>query len=521
MHLLSNPILRLTTEARVSAVRRRFTQLQTAPDSTCLALSDYCDRIPHRFFSEVVRDEYSSWIAAQSRNQLVLRELQNEAPLLGRAFRSLEEINGQDWHDAVVDSEPDELVLLDRAVHPAYLRLTESVLHPFLVAAAKVSRLMRRASTGRLDAFNVVQELRTRGLAVTCSVYDNVLRNAIAHGGIDYRDHSVFYSDRNATRELAFREVLRATDDLLDTCNALALSLKSFFFTSGLPPTSWPREVLLQELQVSAAAPWWTVRACLVSQSRVGSQLNVYAEATTRDWRKVLYSAMQSGVLAEHSAPGFDRYFVSFRGPAHQVGWAAFDGTRLANLRQDGASELSQFVPALEKDIGVYLHRRGLPSLLSRLDTMIASFKLNAAHARRAYRQALHRPDVTVRESESHTDPKLVRKAWVVVPNPTVALIHENAGWILELVAAAVRRRNRLRSMRPLGVAHVSLFARDYRLRRLKSYGLGADLIGTLSQYRDSRKTIIDIFGSRVEVMHGIRIAWNSNWPGLGDHLAS
>lgn len=77
-------------------------------------------------------------------------------------------------------------------------------------------------------------------------------------------------------------------------------------------------------------------------------------------------------------------------------------------------------------------------------------------------------------------------------------------------IAAELRRRSPLRALRPLGLAHVSVFSRDLRLRRLKSYGLGPDLICTLSQYRDPRKKIIDILGSRVEIHRGVRIAWNS-----------
>lgn len=511
--------MRVVNDARVSEVRMHFAELAAAPATTCLALASYLDRRPLRYFSEEVRREFGTWMAQPDRMSAVTAEFRAEEAHINRGLRTLDEINAQEWHEVLENREPEQMVLLDRFIHPAYLRLTEGVLFSFLFGAAKASRVLRGKSVQGLDVFNVIEELKDRGLSLTCSVYDNVLRNAIAHGAIDYEAHSINYIDRSGSREFSFRETIRAADDLLDACNGLALALKLFFSTSIASTTNWPREVLLQELQSATSTPWWTIRACLVSEPTTASQLNVYAESQSRDNRKILYSAIQTGVLAERLAPGHSRYFVSIRGAGNQLGWTVLDGAKLALLRQQGANDISQFVPALEKDLGFFLFRRGIPGALTYIDTLITSLRVTAPYARRAYYRSLGRPDVFVRDVESHTDPYLVRKGWVVVPSPSVRAIRDHCNFILRRVAAEVRHRNRLRSLRPLGVAIVSVFASDLRLRRLKSYGLGPDLVCTLSQYGDRRKKIIDIFGSRVEVHKNVRIAWNANWTGLRDHL--
>ena len=67
-------------------------------------------------------------------------------------------------------------------------------------------------------------------------------------------------------------------------------------------------------------------------------------------------------------------------------------------------------------------------------------------------------------------------------------------------------------SMLPIGHAQINVFRRDYRRRRLSSFGLGDDLVCTVRLQRINRINAPDIFESTIETRGKWRIAWNKAW---------
>ena len=67
--------------------------------------------------------------------------------------------------------------------------------------------------------------------------------------------------------------------------------------------------MLFEELLEETRTPWWTVEGCVDSVVADKTQLVVYVRPSTRHVDKVRWSSIQTGILAEYFAPGFDRYF--------------------------------------------------------------------------------------------------------------------------------------------------------------------------------------------------------------------
>jgi hypothetical protein len=63
-----------------------------------------------------------------------------------------------------------------------------------------------------------------------------------------------------------------------------------------------------------------------------------------------------------------------------------------------------------------------------------------------------------------------------------------------------------------LGFARISVFTKDYRKRKLNSYGLGQDLVCTIEIKKIARIKSPDILGSIIEQKGSYRIAWNKSW---------
>jgi hypothetical protein len=222
---MKDAIIDFLNAPRRQRVLDRFPHL-AGDDSSVLALADYFERSPARYFNAEVQDQFLAWLSDPACAGPVAATIGAERDRLERAFRSLAEVNAQEWHEDPIGHELDQLALLDQWVHPGYLRLVEGPLNSFLRIAAIISRTERGAGLDGLDLFNVIAELRDRGFAGACEPYDNVIRNAIAHSAVSYRTAEVRYVDRREERELDPHEIVDKTDDLLDVCNGLALALK-------------------------------------------------------------------------------------------------------------------------------------------------------------------------------------------------------------------------------------------------------------------------------------------------------
>jgi hypothetical protein len=312
--------------------------------------------------------------------------------------------------------------------------------------------------------------------------------------------------------------MVRLFDDALDVCNALALGLKLFLLYGNVPRSDWPQEVLLQELQAASASPWWTIEACLPSHSAKGSQLNIHVNVSTRDYSKVQYSSVQTAAIAQRLAPGYSRYFISLRSPKALPGWAGFYGLRLSQVAAQSRVSLADYASALEDNLIFYVPHHKLPRAINVLDSIRVALQVQAQTAANAFWDSAGQCRVQVRHIERHCSRWLVTNAWVVIDKPDIAAVRKGAPGILTQVHA---HKPSMLAVMPSGFTYVSVFAVDFRRRRLYGYGLGPALVCTLTKRRDSRKQIMDILGSRTETLHGIRFAWNTNWPGLGDHLST
>ena len=74
-----------------------------------------------------------------------------------------------------------------------------------------------------------MQELETLPAHRYVRQYRHIIRNGIAHGGITFLQREIKYRDKKGNEETVdTRSVVRLCDDLLDTCNGLAVALKIF-----------------------------------------------------------------------------------------------------------------------------------------------------------------------------------------------------------------------------------------------------------------------------------------------------
>ena len=527
---LQNPLTRGRDQQDHARILKLFAELPIESDQHALILRRYLDGRPEKFFAEQAYDTYLHWLQHQDnvRPEQLKGYFSDHESEIDHALLFLREINLEDWHDnPLTDSDDYELMrVIDKQVHPAYLRLVEGVFTPLIRPLAYFSRLDRNKSTVGLDTWSITEELRGHTGQYFTKYYTHILRNGIAHGGISFLDHNIRYRDNKGNEEIfTVASVIQQFDDLLDVCNGVVAAFKVFFLLARSQGYIPPRGLMIEALQEQTWAPWWTIEGCVEAEIAGRAQLILYARPNTRDYNKVLWSTVQSGILSESLAPGYDRYFFSLRSRKALPGWAAFDGVKLRELREQEARSLTEYRGILEDNLIFYVPKPGLPSILKNIDTLTRSARIAIPFAFQEVRAKLGIPSVLCRQAALH------RNSWGAVLRGSVVIedvdsqdmaeiIRRNCGYIIKRTRAYARREGRygFAEVMPIGFAQISVFRRDYRQRKLSNFGLGDDLVCTVRLHRIRRIKSPDILGSTIERVGKYRIAWNRAWLNAVGH---
>ncbi|WP_144409183.1 hypothetical protein [Pseudoxanthomonas suwonensis] len=536
----SNQRLDISYLAAINAADRAqlvaiFPDLAALDSTRFLALRPLLDGCPERFFDRSAYSIMLDWLKdrdATNRGTLQAYLSENKASL-NSALHFLRQVNSEDWHDDPIKGGGDYEVmrLIDKVVHPAYLRLTEAVLAPLVRMPAHFSLLDRGKGTERLDIFNVVEALSKTDFAECLRHYHPTVRNGIGHGGVIYRNNSIRYQDKKGgSEEIAARDVVRLFDDMLDTCNGFATAFKVFLLSHKQHGYTLPLELMIEELRESTRSPWWSVDSCIESEVPGGEQLLIYAKPDSRHELKIWWASTHTAMVAESLTPGYKRYFIPMNASKESLGFAAFDGKKLEALRLSGAHQVHQYIGAFE-EIGFFFHPKSTPPrILGQIETFSGIAKSHSSLIRTQMRDAMNYPKIVCRNSE------IERRSWkshlrgkVVITisggQSMSQVIRRHKRRILRKVATAARsglpRFDRGRYV-PLAFAHIDIYCEDFRRRRLDGFGLGRQLVCTLQLHRTIRTRtirVIDILDSTAEVAGSWRIVWNKQWLAKGGAL--
>lgn len=532
LNRLQNPLTRERDQLARARILLCFPALGGDSEQHALVLRRYLDNRPEKFFDRGAFGTYLRWLQVHEQTQPT-----NLKSYFGRfrseidqAFLFLRELNLEEWHDSSLKTggDYDLIRMVDKHVHPAYLRLVEGVFTPLIRPLAYFSRVHRNKGVEGLDIWSITQELKGQTEDHLLTYYQHTIRNGIAHGGISFLQREIRYRDLRGNEEtFATNHVIRNFDNLLDVCNGLAAATKTFFLTTQGQGYIPPRGLMIEALQELVWAPWWTIDGCVDAEIGSRSQLVVYAKPDSRDIRKLAWSTIQSAILSESLAPGYDRYFFSLRSPKPWQGWAAFDGHRLRKLRKAGSGDLSKYQGILEGNGSFFIPIRTIPAILAQIGTLMTSARIAIPIAILKIREDLGRARMFCRNASLH------RNSWGAVLTGDIVIDGLDGEEIVGVIrksckrlvrvgkryARKTRRFNRTNRL-PIGYAQVAVFKRDYRKRRLSRFGLAEDLVCTVRLQRIQRIKAPDILGSTIEIKGKWRIAWNKAWlDSVGQHV--
>ena len=317
--------------------------------------------------------------------------------------------------------------------------------------------------------------------------------------------------------EITYRDFLRKVDDLIDNCNAIILAINIFYIKDIDSGIIIPKELMIEELKAETNSPWWNIEGSLDSTIINGeSQLMIFARPNTTDINKIRYTTVMTGILAEYYAPGYKRYFISLKSPVCLPGWAAFDGDLIKEKRLKNADTIDQYKGIIIEDLIFFIPKYKLPRLFYKFNTLYFSFKIHFPIALKEFREELGKLDILIKDASIHRNGwRLVLNGFAVINNDESDIdlkIKAEVRRIIKLSLKKAKKQNKklLLNLLPLGYARISLFEKDYRKRRIASFGLNKELIGTIQMKKIKRIKVPDIFNSTIDVKGKYRFAWNN-----------
>lgn len=522
--MLKNPILIAINDYRRTKIIKKIPELALCSHESFLSIDKYLNHLPEKYFDKKVYCDMFSWLnTCYSMNSVKLKEyFEVEANNLSKAFECLTQINNTQLHDDFINGIDDLDILrnIDSNIHPTYLRTVESIFTQLIKPIAFFSRIDRKKPLEGLDLYNSLEEIKLTSLAYIVKIYNHTLRNAIAHGGITFRNSEIEYTDKKGNSiTLFYRDIIRLFDDLIDVCNGLSLSIKIFLLLYKNEGIKLPHSFLMEELFEETKTKWIKVEGCVETIIPQGNQLIIYTRPNTTDDRKILFLSFHIAMLAEYLSPGYVRYFISLKSDKCMSGWIAFSGCELEKVRKLESESYSDYKYAIESPGLFFIPKYRLPKIFYKLDSLKESFKYQYKIQTDVLKQALLKAFILVKNSNMH------RNSWGIVLSGEVFIdvknneipeyIRKYRKKLIHSVLRLARNKKTFFSIErylPLGYARISIYSKEYRKRQLPEYGLGEALVCTIQIQKISRIKSPDIFGAKIEQIGKYRIAWNKNW---------
>lgn len=525
---IRSPYTETQIQYKTQQILKAFPILKNSSCNDYISVYQYISHTPERFYNKDIFTLFLDWLNKtdlESRDSL-WTYFERHSKSISNAIRNLNQINELNIHDEDIQGKDDYnlLEIIDNSIHPNYLRLVEGVYYPLIHVIAYISRISRNSKVDDLDVFQSVEEIKKQcpELVILTKPYQHIIRNGIAHGGVEYQNNEIKYTDKKGNSELFYyRDIINFFDELLDYCNAMVLALKIFFVMQYKNGYQLPLAFLIDELKAQTENKWLEVNNCISTMIRHNdSQLVIYAFVKTTDILKVKYFLLQTVNLAETLMPGYERYFITFRSNCVYPGCCAFNGVKLAAARLSKNEDFKLFIDAIDESCVLLKSKIKYPAFIYKIDSFIESFAIQFKIRKTELKRLLNNVNIEITNYEIHKNKMhSVINADIVFNSSNKTEVTECIrNYCKTIVRKVYNQRmkrkycNTIVKLLPLGFARISVYSTLMRKRTYNNYGLGEELICVIQYKKLSRIRCLSIFDAEIET-HGLyRIEWNRKW---------
>lgn len=525
--MVINPLTYEINNYKKGIILSNFPYLKSCATDYYLSIERYINSTPEKFLSEKAFTNFFNFLNVLKKNdssQLSIL-LNDYAKKYLLAFKNLSEINKLKFHDIKTPSDEFDLIqLCEEHINPNYLKLIEGVYSNFLFPISAHLLLIKNKQIDGLDTFNIVEVIKGSKYGFLAEYYNNIIRNAIAHGKVIYKQNTAIFEDKKGNLfTTSLREYINYFDNILDICNGFALGLHLFYLTNidfiEYNNIEIPIPILIEELKANLNLFEWEIKGCIESQTLdERSQLIVFIYHNFFDRGKIFYFLLQTAIISESIIPGYDRYFLYLNSKYHIPNFAAFKGGQLKKIRIKNTKNIADYSKAIESGSILFTPKFKLPKIFSIIFNSILLFKIILPLRIREIEYFQPKLTLNIRDLEMHKNEfhSVINSRIIINTHLKIhinKIIRKYCGYIIKRVTRMARKRVKITNISkylPLGFIRISLYEKDFRLRKLGSAGIIPELICTLEIKTLKRIKAPDIIGGIPEWVKNIKIVWNS-----------
>ena len=511
-----------------SQIIEKFPELQTGDSNSFISIFKYCSKKPECFYNREIFSLYYNWLKVQEKQdpKSLAVYLENETNDISNAIKWLNQINDLNIHDDIISGKDGYNLLenIDKDIHPNYLKLVEDVFAPLIRLIAYFSRKKRKVKVEDMDLFNMVKEIQDYCLDMITIIqpYHHIIRNGIAHNGIDYLNQEIKYTDKkNNSESFHYDDVIKFFDNMIDNCNGMMLALKIFLINNKKNNYKVPFAFLVEELIAQVNNKWVEVNNCIpmIIKDNI-SQLLIYSFVRTTSFTRASLFVYHIAALAESLLSGYGRYFVSIRSDCILPGWFSFRGEKLELARLSPEINYNIYSDVIDDSGFFFQPRIKYPKLFYQADLFWDIFKSNYIFFIKDLKDLFQKANISIVSTEIHKNGHhVVVNADIVLKvkegEEVVSYIKSNYKKIVAVAARKAKRNDKIfciSHVLPLGFARVNVYLEMARKRALKRYDLRDKLLCTLQFKNLPRIQCPDIVESVPEKFGLYRIMWNKKW---------
>lgn len=529
MNLIECPITKGLHEYYRNEIKNRFDNICIYDISENLSLIQYVNNSPQKFFSEQTFKDFLEFLInlKYSNSKLLVDILKEKETVLNISNRFLNEINLKPIHDTHKPTDDIEIVdFIDKELHYNYLRILESTFFVYIYFFAAFLRTQRSKGIDGLDLYNCVEELKNSKYGYLSSVYNNTVRNGIAHGKIIYKDKAIEYIDKSKTYETNSNEILKTFDKLVDFTNGLDLAFRVFCFTNldffENLNMQIPQSIMIEEIKIRSKSVGWEVINMfdsVVLNDR--KQIIIYTKNTFWDYNKVMYFTIRTALLTEKFTKKYDRLFFNIVSKHSLNGFSAIDSKILREYIESDFTKTDLLKNVVEGNLIFFVPFFRFPKIFYKIGTIKNIFKIQSPIEIRKIKENFGKNYFICRDNKFHS-----KKTFVVLQDTSVVidrnyngdkidLIRNNYKKIISIAKRDFKKKCSLFSIMrylPVKYARIFVFETDLRVRELRNSGITENLIASIGINTKKKIRTIDILGGIPEQFGKYRIVWNKKW---------
>lgn len=334
-------------ERKKKIILDKFPELNACKHDNFHSLGEYIYESPSKFYNKNIYTDVNLYFESlvDNPNDLLdfFKILNNLSFEFNHAIKTMNELNLKAIHENLLPSNEAELMyFFSEKIVYEYLKINDVVLLGLIKPIAYFLRVTNKKGTDNLDIYNCIDTLKKYQIFDDLTnIYNNTLRNAIAHGGVTFESSVIKFKDRKDTKAFYASDFIKEFDNLTDIVNAIILVYKKVIFqyldvlvNHGI---TVPSSIMEIELRYKANHYGWKIIHSYDSEIPKGKQYNLLVESNLNSRKFMNFSAVYTAITLENLLPKkYDNFFIQIKTKYKLSCWQIID---LEKLREHYTGE--------------------------------------------------------------------------------------------------------------------------------------------------------------------------------------